>query len=75
MQERTYHIGSPTLAILTLENGSRIPVSIPTDAVVTFVQTSPDDTRLVDVRWDGKTVTIFAQDLYDRGTLVARTGA
>jgi hypothetical protein len=26
----------------------------------------PDDTRMVDIKWNGKELVMFVQDLYDR---------
>jgi len=63
------------LAIMSLTNGKRIPVTIPKGAVVKVVNGPLEGTHLVDVEWDGNMVMIFTSDLRERGTLVAQASA
>jgi hypothetical protein len=70
MQGECYRVGTPTLAILSLPNGKRIPRTVPKGAIVTVLNGPLDGTRLVDVEWDGQMVMMFTVDLRERGTLI-----
>jgi hypothetical protein len=72
MQGEYYKLNTPTLAIMSLPNGKRIPVTVPKGAVVMVVNGPLDGTRLVDVEWDGEAVMMFTIDLRERGTLIAQ---
>jgi hypothetical protein len=61
-----------TLAIMSLPNGKRIPVTVPKGAIAKLVNGPLDGTRLVDVEWDGEAVMMFTVDLRERGTLIAQ---
>jgi len=64
---KRFRLSTSTLGILS-ENGERIAVQILKDAVVEVTSgPRPDDERMVDVVWKGKTLTMFAQDIRDRG--------
>jgi hypothetical protein len=63
----TYQIGTPTLAILTENEHRRIAVTIPANATVVPHHL---DGPMVDVKWNGTTVTMFAIDLARRGQIV-----
>ncbi len=67
-----YKLNTPTLAIMSLPNGKRIPVTVPKGAIVTVVNGPLDGTRLVDVEWDGDMVLMFTIDLRERGSLIAQ---
>ena len=75
MQGEYYRLNTPTLAILSLPDGKRIPRTVPKDAVVKVVNGPLDGTRLVDVEWNGEMVMMFTIDLRERGTLVAQASA
>jgi hypothetical protein len=75
MQGEYYKLNAPLLAIMSLPNSKRIPVTVPKGAVVKVVNGPLDGTRLVDVEWDGEVVMLFTSDLRERGTLVARASA
>jgi hypothetical protein len=75
MQGEYYRLNTPSLAIMSLPNGKRIPVTIPKGAVVKVVNGPLDGTRLVDVEWDGEAVMMFTIDLRERGTLVTAASA
>jgi hypothetical protein len=75
MQGEYYKLNTPTLAIMSLPNGKRIPVTVPKGAVVKVVNGPLDGTRLVDVEWEGDSVMMFTIDLRERGTLIAQTPA
>jgi hypothetical protein len=72
MQGEYYKLNTPTLAIMSLPNGKRIPVTVPKGAVVKVMNGPLDGTRLVDVEWDGEAVMMFTVDLRERGTLIAQ---
>jgi hypothetical protein len=55
--------------------GPETAVRIPEDAIVTIVAAPLDGVRTVDVTWNGKTITLFVQDVLDRGELVQGTAA
>jgi len=71
MQGEYYRLNAPTLAIMSLPNGKRIPVTVPKGGIVKVVNGPLDGTRLVDVEWDGSMVMMFTIDLRERGTLIA----
>ena len=75
MKGECYRVNTPTLAILNLQNGKRIPRTVPKGAVVTVVNGPLDGTRLVDVEWDGEMLMMFTLDLRERGTLINETSA
>ncbi len=73
MGHHAFRIHLPTLAILKQEDGQKIPITIPCNAIVTTPLGIIAEDRLVDVVWEGQTVMMFTQDLRVRGTRV--TGA
>jgi hypothetical protein len=72
MQGEYYKLNTPTLAIMSLPNGERIPMAVPRGAVVKVVNGPLDGTRLVDVEWEGDMVLMFTIDLRERGTLITQ---
>jgi hypothetical protein len=48
-------------------------IMIPKGAIVILVRGLVEGERMVDVRWNGKTITLFAQDLRERGQIVGKT--
>jgi hypothetical protein len=75
MQGECYKLNTPTLAIMSLPNGKRIPVTVPKGTTVKIVNGPLDGTRLVDVEWDGDQLMMFTADIRERGTLVAQASA
>ena len=69
MQGKSFRLKSATLGI-TSEQGERIPVTIPSGAVIKVVRDPHDGNRLLDVVWDGKPVMMFTQDVRERGEQV-----
>jgi hypothetical protein len=69
MAGERYTLNTPTLAIMTLPNGRRVPVTIPKGADVKVLAGPLDGTRLVNVGWEGEAVMMFSVDLLERGTL------
>jgi hypothetical protein len=67
MHGTSYRLNAETLGIVS-ENQQRLTVLIPYGAVVTTINGLGN--RMVDVMWDGKTLTLFSEDLRARGELV-----
>jgi len=61
-----FRMKTPTLAIMT-QDGAKIPVMVPKGAEVEVLDGPLNGNRLVDVRWEGKTVMVFTNDIRDRG--------
>ena len=61
-----FRMKTPTLAIMA-QDGAKIPVMIPKGAEVEVLDGPLNGNRLVDVRWEGKTVMVFTNDIRDRG--------
>jgi len=78
MRGQLYRMKTPTLAIMA-QDGQNTPVSstgglslttIPIDAEVEVIGGPLNGNRLVDVRWESKTVMVFTNDIRDRGERV-----
>jgi hypothetical protein len=72
MKGEYYRLNASALAIMSLPNGKRIPVTVPKGALLKVVNGPLDGTRLVDVEWDGETIMMFTADVRERGTLTAQ---
>ena len=66
MTVQRYRLKSSTLAIM-LKDGQQHPVTVPVGSIVQARNGSLDGDRLIDVEWDGRTVSMFSIDLRDRG--------
>jgi hypothetical protein len=63
---KRYRLTAATLAIESSGN-KRTPITIMEDEIVKVIRgPRPDDTRMVDIKWNGKELVMFVQDLYDR---------
>ena len=69
MGVQTYRLKTCTLAILD-QDGQKIPMRIPTGSTVEIIEQDINGNRLVDVKWEGKKVTMFTIDLRERGEAV-----
>jgi hypothetical protein len=68
---KRFRLKEETIAIKTI-GGKRVAIQVPAGSVVTVKSgPRPDDTRMVDVYWDGGTVVMFADDIQKRGEQVA----
>ncbi len=65
MRGQRYRLNTPTLAIIN-QGGQSRPITIPPGAVVKVIDGPLDGNRLVDVKWDGKTVMMFTTDIRER---------
>ena len=70
MQRQAFRLKTPTLGTISSDDGHRVAVTIPQNAIVTVFNGPLDDNRMVDVLWEGKTVMMFALDLRNRGERV-----
>lgn len=70
---KTFRLRTAVLAVENL-NGERSMVSLPRGALL-HVISEPEDgaARMVDIRWLGRHLVIFAIDLQDRGHEVKET--
>lgn len=82
MLGQMYRMKTPTLALLA-KDGQDTPVSssgglslttIPVGAGVEVIGGPFNGNRLVDVRWEGKTVMMFTNDIRDRGEQILAVG-
>jgi hypothetical protein len=65
---KRFKLERSTLA-LGFEDGKRKAVTVPAGAVIKVVSgPTGDGDRMVDVHWDGQTVTMFEIDVNVRGT-------
>jgi hypothetical protein len=62
----TYRITSPTISMFLAE-GRYVSRLLPKEARVTIQSETFDGNKLVEVRYEGKTVMMFTQDLRTRG--------
>jgi hypothetical protein len=71
---KRYRLSAATLAIESSGN-KRTAITIKEGEIVEVIRgPRPDDTRMVDIKWNGKELVMFVQDLYDRGqNIVGRT--
>ena len=67
MRGQRYRLRTSTIAILHDGEGHKTIVTIPLGDIVEVAEGAIDGDRLIDVRWDGKAVMMFTQDLRDRG--------
>jgi shikimate kinase len=63
-----FRLKSPTLAIMT-QDGANIAIMIPKGAEVEVIDGPLNGNRLLDIRWECKTVMVFTNDIRDRGEL------
>ena len=56
-----------TIAIETIRE-KRVAIQVPASSVITVRSgPRPDDSRMLDVYWDGRTLVMFADDIQHRG--------
>ena len=66
MYNARYRLKNPMIAILTCDNEHKFAITIPEGGAVE-VEAELNGNRLVDVTWEGKTLTMFTVDLQTRG--------
>jgi hypothetical protein len=75
MSVSIYKLKAPTLAIMRGEDGHRVPITIPANAVITVADHAAPPTakelddwgQLTEAHWEGKVVRMFQQDIRQRG--------
>ena len=75
MSGQSYRLKTPTLAILTLEDNHKIPMTIPQGGIVQVTAQDINGNRLLEVTWEGKAILMFTTDLRERGEVVASASA
>jgi hypothetical protein len=73
MTGRRFKLENPTMA-LDVVDGKRVAITVPTGAVIVVSGPIGEGDRLVDVVWEGHTVTMFALDVIVRGTEIKDPG-
>ena len=64
---KKFRLNRETISIETVGEVRRV-VMVPAGDVVTVLSgPTPDDKRMVDVRWNGRTLVMFAVDIRGRG--------
>jgi hypothetical protein len=63
-----FRLGRDTLAIAN-RDGKNVAVTVPRGACIRLGHVA-EDSRLVDVEWEGQIVKMFVVDVYERGELV-----
>jgi hypothetical protein len=72
---KRYRLNAATLAIESSGN-RRTAITIMEGEIIEVIRgPRPDDTRMVDVKWNGKVLVMFVQDLYDRGEYIGGRSA
>jgi hypothetical protein len=64
-----YRINNPTIALFE-HDGRHVADTVPAGAIVEVNHDSFDGEKLMEVRWDGKPVLMFTQDLRKRAESV-----
>ena len=60
-----FRLKTPSVAIIA-GGGYRLMVTIPWNAVVEIVGSSPNEEQMVDVRWENRNVLMLLQDIRER---------
>lgn len=64
---KTFRLKTPALAVENMADG-RYAVHVPSGEILTILSgPKPDDRRMVDVVWNGRTPVMFAEDIMNRG--------
>jgi hypothetical protein len=66
----SYKLHAEILGIILEDSKSRTTAKIPTGSMVTVTGGPLNGAKMVDVRWNEKTLMVFTQDLRDRAKLV-----
>jgi hypothetical protein len=72
---KQFRLTEETIAIETV-GGKRVALHVPAGSVVTIRSgPRPDDSRMVDVSWDGHRIVMFAGDIQKRGKQINQASA
>jgi hypothetical protein len=64
---KRFQLRKDTVAIAD-NGGKREAVTVPAGAIVKVIAGPDQGDRLIDVLWDGKSIMMFAVDVFTRGT-------
>ena len=69
---KRFRLKTDTMGVGTVDD-KRVAVTVPADAIIEVTGgPRPNDIRMVDVRWDGKALTMFFEDIQNRGEAVTK---
>jgi hypothetical protein len=69
---KRFRLKTDTMGIGRVDD-KRVAVTIPADAIIEVTSgPRPNDTRMVDVRWDGRAFVMFVEDVQNRGEAVTK---
>ena len=72
---KRFRLKVPTIGLALIDD-KRIAVPIPAGSIVVVTGgPRPHDMRMIDVLWEGQTLTMFAEDVQKRGEEVATNAA
>jgi hypothetical protein len=72
---KRFRLNEETIGVETWGR-KRLATLVPAGSVITVASgPNPEDTRMVDVLWDGRKISMFAVDIENRGEQVANTSA
>jgi hypothetical protein len=71
---KRFQLGRETIA-LDVVDGKRTVVALPVGATIKIVSGPVDSDRMIDISWQGRTLTMFAVDLDTRGTEIKDVSA
>jgi hypothetical protein len=70
MKGQSFRLKMSILGFSIDGDGQRIPVNVPLHAIVTVQNDPTERDEFVRVVWEGKTISMFAQDLRARGVSI-----
>jgi hypothetical protein len=65
-ERKRIRLNANTLGVLTAD-GKQTALIVPRDSVIEVINQEPDDRKMIDIRWDGKILSMFAEDVAGRG--------
>ena len=72
---KRYRLNAATLAIESSGN-KRTAITIMEGEIIEVIRgPRPDDTRMVDIKWNGEELVMFVQDVFDRGEYIGGQAA
>jgi hypothetical protein len=72
---KRFRLKVPTIGLVLIDD-KRVAVPIPAGSIVVVTGgPRPNDMRMIDVLWEGQTLTMFAEDVQKRGEDIATNAA
>jgi len=72
LRGKQFRLAEETIA-LEMIGEKRVALHVPAGSIITIKSgPRPDDSRMVDVSWDGHQIVMFADDVQKRGEQVCR---